>query len=177
MLTKFVLIAVIIASATAQLGHYAGSKGHSVPDVAYRFTQTNTGSSSTNNIPNRNLVPQTNVDVSSTGNSNTNTIGDSSNPNLISRFGENFVQGQSGNNIESWSEDDRPSVYVNPIPIYNQQGFKSGRHFPYENNEEIRGGNSPIKFSDSRSFQVLRSGRRKTYVYNPEFDAWYPRLY
>ncbi|XP_028141685.1 uncharacterized protein LOC114335622 [Diabrotica virgifera virgifera] len=168
MLTKFILLAIIIASSKAQRGHYAGSP-HPVPDTAYRFRPTSTGSSSVNTNPNI---------ASPSGNPNINPVVGNSNPNLNSRFSENFGQGQSdnryySNNMESWLEDNGPSEYVNQRPINTQYGFE-GRDFPYEDNQDIRGGNSPISFGDSRSFQVLRGGQRKNYIYNPELDAWYP---
>ncbi|XP_028141683.1 uncharacterized protein LOC114335620 [Diabrotica virgifera virgifera] len=162
----FILVSVLIASATAQnRPSFAGLSGKGVPDVAARFKP---GGALYN-------PPQDVVNRFGPADTPTERIPVDANVDLKNR-------------INTWPEENKPFWYVNAEAIQKHIGASPNRETNLNGNQPLFDSGNQVfesRFGSGssqsgpevagNSFSIVMNNQWKTYVYDPITDAWYAR--
>ncbi|KAG5891251.1 hypothetical protein JTB14_019659 [Gonioctena quinquepunctata] len=174
---SILLLGTILTTAMAQRPSFAGTRPIGVPELATRFKNNDTSAS-----PASGADP----DLANRFGSN-NSSGNGMNIPVDARGDENLVK-----RLQSWPRENQPFWLINADAIEAQrnptQRTGSGQQVVQQTvgnrNQDVvvtetRGSVGPGHLSENRSvqnyFTVYVNNQLKTYVYDPERDAWFPR--
>ncbi|XP_028141681.1 uncharacterized protein LOC114335617 [Diabrotica virgifera virgifera] len=181
----FILASVLIASATAQgRPSFAGSSSKGVPDVASRFKTEGTVSNqapqdfaSRLGVPDRTperIPVDPNVDLKN----RVNTWPDENKP--FWHVNAEAIQkhiGASPNRETNFNGNRPVSTSGNQEPVFNtgnQRPVSNTGNQGFENRFGAGGSQSGPQVSGN-SFSIFMNNQWKTYVYDPNTDAWYAK--